>query len=161
MDNKCHELAISFTKNGKTFHEELEFNEKAVLLIEKNILAETLITLGAVYGDDEWAIDIACEGVHSYIVIIEIATGSTYTYLNPAYTNLFEPSETAPNVFICEDMEEFEQDEGHADALAEVGVNGNDCPALHICEDKSDLIKIVKCFLTAEAICPEVNWLKS
>lgn len=161
MDNECHELAISSRKNGKTLHEELEVNESSVLLIKKHILAETLVTLGAVYGNEEWAIDIACEGSRSYIIIIEIPTGSTYTYLNPVYANLFVPSETAPNILLCEDMDEFEEKEEHRDALAEIGINGNDCPALHVCEDKSELIKIVNSFLTAGEICPEVNWLKS
>lgn len=161
MDNKCHDLTISYIKDRRTSHEELRVNESTVLLIKKYILAEALLTLGAVYGDDQWAIDIACEGGRSYIVIIEIPTGATYTYLNPLYAGLFVPSEAAPNVFICEDMDEFEQEEGHQDALTVVGINGNDCPALHVCGEKSDLIKIVNSFLTAGAICPEVNWLKS
>ena len=161
MNNRCHGLTISSIKNGQTFYEELEVDESAIQKIEGLILAETLITLGAVYGDDEWAIDISCEDNRSYIVIIDISTGSTYTYLNSIYANLFGHSETTQNVFVCADMDEFEQDVGHEDALAEVEINGTDCPALHLCSDKSDLIKIVKYFLTKGAICPDVNWLKS
>lgn len=161
MNNRCHGLTINSIKNGKPFDEELEVDESAAQKIEGLILTETLITLGAVYGDDEWAIDISCEGNRSCIVIIDISTGLTYTYLNSIYTNLFVRSETHSNVFVCADMDEFEQDEGHEDALTEVEINGTDCPVLHVCNDKSDLIKIVKYFLTAGAMCPDVNWLKS
>lgn len=60
MNSKCHELTISSIKHGKPFHEELAISESAIKKVENLILAEHLITLSAVYGDDEWAIDISC-----------------------------------------------------------------------------------------------------
>ena len=161
MNDKCHGLTISSVKNGKPFYEEMEINANSIHKIENNILAETLITLGAVYGDDEWAIDISCEDNRSYIVIIEIGTGTTYTYLNPLFINLFEHSDALSTVFLCADMNEFEQDDANSNALIEVGINGNDCPALHVCDEKSDLLKIITYFLNVGTICPDVNWLKS
>jgi len=161
MDNKCHGLTISSIKNGEPLDEELEISANSIRKIEDSIMAESLISLGAVYGNDERAIDISCEGNRSYIVIIEIDTGTTYTYLNPLYANLFESLDELSNVFQCADMEEFEQDETNSNALIEVEINGNDCPVLHVCDDKSTLLKIITYFFNDGTICPDVNWLKS
>ena len=90
MEQKCHDLTLTFLNNGESVCKEIEFNPDALHEIKSKIDAEDLLTFAAVYGDDEWAMDVSCEGKDSYIVMIEIATGITYTFLNPQYSDLFE-----------------------------------------------------------------------
>jgi len=148
-------------KDGKSLDEELEIDADTMGKVKNSISAAALLALGAVSGDSEWALDVSCERDSAYIVVIETGTGATYTYLNPRFTDRFEGSDEFPNVFVCPDMDEFEQREENQDALAEVEINGTDCPALHVCDDKDDLLKIITCFLDTGAICPDVDWLKS
>lgn len=136
MERKCHDLTLTFRESGASVCRELDFGIETIHEIENKIKAETLLTFGAVYGDDEWAIDVSCEGNFSYIVIIEIETGTTYTFLNSQYSDLLEHYNSLPNIFICSNMDDFEQDEKNSTALTTFEINGTDCPLLHICKDK-------------------------
>ena len=44
-------------------------------------------------------------------------------------------------------MDEFEQDEKNREALTLSEINGNDCPLLHICDNKHDLFEIIMSFI--------------
>lgn len=111
MEHKCHDITLTFLNEGESVCREIDFHVDVPHEIKSYIDAETLLGFAAVYGDDEWAIDVSCEGKSSYIVIIEIATGITYTSLNPQYSDLFEHYKSTHNVFVCSNMDEFEQDE--------------------------------------------------
>ena len=147
MEQKCHDLTLTFLNNGESVCKESEFNPDALHEIKSKIDAEDLLTFAAVYGDDEWAMDVSCEGKDSYIVMIEIATGITYTFLNPQYSDLFEHYNSIHNIFVCSNMDEFEQDEKNREALTLSEINGNDCPLLHICDNKHDLFEIIMSFI--------------
>ena len=82
MEHKCHDITLTFLNEGESVCREIDFHVDVPHEIKSYIDTETLLGFAAVYGDDEWAIDVSCEGKSSYIVIIEIATGITYTFLN-------------------------------------------------------------------------------
>ena len=161
MERKCHDLTLTFRESGASVCRELDFGIETIREIENKIKAETLLTFGAVYGDDEWAIDVSCEGKSSYIVIIEIATGITYTRLNPQYSDVFEHYKSTHNVFVCSNMDEFEQDEKNREALTTFEINGEDCPLLHVCGNKHDLFEIIINFINTGSMYSEVDWLRS
>jgi len=161
MEPKCHDLTTSTLVDGKPFDEEWETADAALARIKEAVPAGTLVSLGAVYGDEEWALDVSCEGGLSTAVILEIGTGATYTYLNPRFSARFDRLNSLPNVFICEDMDAFSEDEENQEALAEVEINGADCPALHVCEDRGILLELITHFLNTGTIYPGADWLRS
>lgn len=59
MEQKCHDLALTFLNNGESVCKESEFNPDALHEIKSKIDAEDLLTFAAVYGDDEWAVDVS------------------------------------------------------------------------------------------------------
>ena len=59
MEQKCHDLALTFLNNGESVCKESEFNPDALHEIKSKIDAEDLLTFAAVYGDDEWAMDVS------------------------------------------------------------------------------------------------------
>ncbi len=160
MNNGCHDLTVSVLRDGESCEIELEPGTKALSEIRDSVAAGELVTLGAVWAEDR-AIDIACESGRSTIVVVEIPTGITYTYLNPLYTSRFERAPGHPNVFVCEDMDEFAEKEENSEALAEVEINGADCPVLHVCDNPDTLMEIITCFLESGGLCLKTAWLKS
>lgn len=62
---------------------------------------------------------------------------------------------------VCSNMDEFEQDEKNRKALTLSEINGNDCPVLHICDNKHDLFEIIMSFLNTGFMYSGVNWLRS
>ena len=89
MEQKCHDLTLTFLNNGESVCKEIEFNPDALHEIKSKIDAEDLLTFAAVYGDDEWAMDVSCEGnicdnEHDLFEIIMsfINTGSMYSGVN-------------------------------------------------------------------------------
>ena len=161
MERKCHDLTLTFRENGASVCKELDFGIEIIQEIENKIKTETLLTFGAVYGDDEWAIDVSCEGNFSYIVIIEIETGTTYTFLNPQYSDLLEHYNSLPNIFICSNMDDFEQNEKNSMALTTFEINGTDCPLLHICKDKDKLFEIITDFINSGSLFAGAMWLRN
>ena len=161
MEHKCHDITLTFLNEGESVCREIDFHVDVPHEIKSYIDAETLLGFAAVYGDDEWAIDVSCEGKSSYIVIIEIATGITYTSLNPQYSDLFEHYKSTHNVVGCSNMDEFEQDEKNREALTTFEINGEDCPLLHVCDNKHDLFEIIINFINTGSMYSEVNWLRS
>lgn len=161
MERKCHDLTLTFRESGASVCRELDFGIETIREIENKIKAETLLTFGAVYGDDEWAIDVSCEGNFSYIVIIEIETGTTYTFLNSQYSDLLEHYNSLPNIFICSNMDDFEQDEKNSTALTTFEINGTDCPLLHICKDKDRLFEIITDFINSDSLFAGAMWLRN
>lgn len=139
MEHKCHDITLTFLNEGESVCREIDFHVDVPHEIKSYIDAETLLGFAAVYGDDEWAIDVSFEGKSSYIVIIEIATGITYTFLNPQYSDLLEHYKSTHNAFVCSNMDEFEQDEKYREALTTFEINGEDCPLFHVCDNKHDL----------------------
>lgn len=161
MNNSCHDISITVRQGDDLLEEELEAGSSSLDRIKTCISEGTLVTLGAVYGDEERVIDLSCENGRASIVIVEVATGVSYTYLNPRYAGAFEAVQATGSIFLCRDMEAFQRDGRNQQALAEVEIGGADCPALHVCEDKDSLLKIISCFLDSGAICPDVDWLMS
>ncbi len=59
IEQKCHDLALTFLNNRESMCKEIEFNPDALHEIKSKIDAEDLLTFAAVYGDDEWAMDVS------------------------------------------------------------------------------------------------------
>ena len=160
MSEHCHDLVISVLETGGSRELELEPGAEALDTIRSSIAAGKLAALGTVWAEDR-AIDIAWENGYASIVVVEIATGITYTYLNPLYASRFEQMPGHDNIYACDDMDEFAENEANSDALAEVEIGGADCPVLHVCDDPGTLLDIVTCFLETGELSPRVSWLKS
>ena len=77
MEHKCHDITLTFLNEGESVCREIDFHVDVPHEIKSYIDAETLLGFAAVYGDDEWAIDVSYEGKSSYIVIIEIRSIQT------------------------------------------------------------------------------------
>ena len=161
MEHKCHDITLTFLNEGESVCREIDFHVDVPHEIKSYIDAETLLGFAAVYGDDEWAIDVSCEGNFSYIVIIEIETGTTYTFLNSQYSDLLEHYNSLPNIFICSNMDDFEQDEKNSTALTTFEINGTDCPLLHICKDKDKLFEIITDFINSGSLFAGAMWLRN
>lgn len=162
MSSGHNELSLGLLENGKLVYESIKaFDGSALEKISNAVNTEKLYSLSSIYEKNNRAIDVYCKNGLAYIVILEVATGTTYTYLNPNYTRLFERQASHNNILICPDMEIFEKSGEHEDALRMVEIGGNDCPMLHICDNKNILIKAITRFLESGIILPEVDWLKS
>lgn len=96
-------------------------------------------------------------------MIIDIKQGVTYTYLNPEFLAGLRRDEfwENSNIFVCDDMEQFEKNEEHAKSLEPVEINGNDCPMLHVCKEPDTLYKIIVQFLKSGSIPADQHWLKA
>ena len=164
MAQKYDNLSIGFLDGNKVSYEHIKTGEEyAYDKIKQIILSQALVSLGATYGDESWAIDVACEKDLSYIVILDIKPGITYTYLNSAFLSGLRHDEFSShdNILVCDDMEQFEEDEEHEEALEMVEINGNDCPMLHVCKEPNTLYQIIMHFLENGSVPADHHWLKS
>ena len=164
MAHKYDNLSISFLDGKDVTYKEISAGDQSTFdEIKAIITTQTLTSLSATYGDESWAIDVACEKNRSYIVILDIKQGTTYTYLNPLFLSSLSHDGLSPNsnIYVCDDMEQFESDEKNAESLELFEINGNECPLLHICEEPNTLYKIVYRFLESGTILTDANWLKS
>lgn len=164
MTPKYDNLSISFLDGNKVSFESIQTGDPSAYdKIKQLILSQTLISFGATYGDETWAMDVACENDLSYIVILNIKQGTTYTYLDPAFLSGLKHDEfsSGSNVFVCEDMDQFAANEEHAKELEPVEINGTDCPLLHVCKEPNTLYKIVYQFLNDGTMSADDYWLKS
>lgn len=162
MSSRHSELSLGLFENGKLVYKSIKaFDGSALEKISNAVNTEKIRSLSATHEDNNRTIDVSCENGLAYIVILEIATGITYTYLNPNYAGLFKRQVSPDNILICPDMEAFEGSGEHEDALRLVEIGGNDCPMLHVCDDKGILIKAIATFLESGTILPEADWLKS
>lgn len=164
MEHKYDNLSISFLDGNNITYKDIGTGDQNTFdELKKIIASQALTSLNATYGDESWAIDVACEKNLSYIVVLDIKQGITYTYLNPLFLSSFSQDElpTKSNIYVCDDMEKYEADEKNAKSLELLEINGNDCPLLHICEDPDVLYKIVCQFLDSGTMHTDSNWLKS
>ena len=164
MEQKYQELSIGFLNGSKISYEKIGADDSAVFeKIKQKVLSQTMVSLGAVDENENWAMDVACEKGLSYIVIIDIKQGVTYTYLNPEFLAGLRRDALLgnSNIFVCDDMEQFEKNEEYAKGLEPVEINGHDCPMLHVCKEPDILYKIIVQFLKEGNVPADQNWLKA
>lgn len=162
MDNNCSELSIGFNSEQGLLYKNYAGDIGVFDKVNKLLNSGQLISVRALSNNKAWSMDVMCEKTSAYIVVLHIATGETYTYLNPHYIKMFEQIETnQSSIYICKDMSELINEDDTQEALISVDICGNECPQLHVCKDMELLKKIIFHFLQNGNALNTTTWLKS